>query len=375
MCVCAFMCVRVCIKNIFHLLFFFQISKTTHLQQVLNATVLTLFPVLYFFTWLYYTDPGATFFVLLMYNFCLRGYHRSSALAGAAAVLFRQTNIIWVVFCMGLVAIDIIEQQLRLDKKGRDNPNNMKDKEFVKLLLQILFSSRARFFSLVKEILIQTFCYICIIIGFVVFLVVNKGIVVGDRSHHTASYNFPQVFYFLTVSSCFSFMHLIHPTQIIAFVKSAVRNPLKILLFVILAGLLIKLFTYEHKYLLSDNRHYTFYVWSKIFKRHPLARYILIPFYLYSLYQYYSLTAHRGFLWRVAFSVCVIACLVPQALLEFRYYIIPFYILRLNMKLPTVKLLMVELLFYALINAFTLYMFTQRPFVWPQDPSSQRFMW
>ncbi|CAG5136795.1 unnamed protein product [Candidula unifasciata] len=350
-------------------------AKRTHLLQVLNAAVLTLFPVLYFFTWLYYTDPGATFFVLLMYALCLRGYHKSAAMAGAAAVLFRQTNIIWVLFCTGVVAIEVINERLRLDKKWHGNPNNMSDKDFVEILFQTTFSSCARFFSLVKQILIQTFCYLCIIVGFIVFLVVNKGIVVGDRSHHTASYNFPQVFYFLAVSAGFSFMHLSQPSQVIAFVKSAVKNPIKILLFAVLAGLLIKLFTCEHKYLLSDNRHYTFYVWSKIFKRHQLARYALIPVYFFSLYQFYNLTSHRGFLWRVVFSVCTIACLVPQALLEFRYYIVPFYILRLNMKLPTAKMLIAELFLYVFINSFTVYMFTQKPFVWPEDPSPQRFMW
>ncbi|KAH9518953.1 putative Dol-P-Glc:Glc(2)Man(9)GlcNAc(2)-PP-Dol alpha-1,2-glucosyltransferase [Bulinus truncatus] len=38
---------------------------------LLNSSVLVLFPVLYFFSWFYYTDPGSTFFTLLLYAFCI----------------------------------------------------------------------------------------------------------------------------------------------------------------------------------------------------------------------------------------------------------------------------------------------------------------
>ena len=36
----------------------------------------------------------------------------------------------------------------------------------------------------------------------------------------------------------------------------------------------------HHPFLLSDNRHYTFYVWRRIFLVHPLAPYLLIPGYI-----------------------------------------------------------------------------------------------
>lgn len=37
---------------------------------------------------------------------------------------------------------------------------------------------------------------------------------------------------------------------------------------------------YEHPFLLSDNRHYAFYIWRWVYRAYPLARYILIPGYL-----------------------------------------------------------------------------------------------
>jgi alpha-1,2-glucosyltransferase len=36
----------------------------------------------------------------------------------------------------------------------------------------------------------------------------------------------------------------------------------------------------HHPFLLSDNRHYTFYVWRRIFLLHPIVPYLLIPGYI-----------------------------------------------------------------------------------------------
>ena len=66
----------------------------------------------------------------------------------------------------------------------------------------------------------------------------------------------------------------------------------------VVMGLSIKLFTWvqvilrkntpdlelasriHHPFLLSDNRHYTFYVWRRIFMLHPIMPYLLIPGYI-----------------------------------------------------------------------------------------------
>jgi alpha-1,2-glucosyltransferase len=36
----------------------------------------------------------------------------------------------------------------------------------------------------------------------------------------------------------------------------------------------------HHPFLLSDNRHYTFYVWRRIFLSHPFVPYVFIPGYI-----------------------------------------------------------------------------------------------
>ena len=298
-----------------------------------------------------------------------------ASLAGAAAILFRQTNVIWVVFCVGLTKAQVLEEQLALDKKVRGNIHNMKDVEVLKLMFKTVFSSVTRAFNIVLAILKRTFWYLCVVLGFIVFVIVNKGIVVGDRSHHEACYNFPQLFYFVLLSSFFSIFHLILPQRLKGFLIFMVKNPVAVLAFTVIAWFLIRDFTYEHVYLLSDNRHYTFYFWARLFKRYEMARYALIPVYLYGLYQFYSLTLHRGLLWRICYIVCVFASLVPHSLLEFRYFIIPFYILRLNIRPPCAKLLVIEMLMYMSINAATIFMFAKRPIYWSDVNTPQRFMW
>ena len=66
--------------------------------EFLTGFTLATFPLLYFFTFLYYTDVGSTFMVLLMYCLHLDKRDWFASFIGALAVLFRQTNIVWVFF-------------------------------------------------------------------------------------------------------------------------------------------------------------------------------------------------------------------------------------------------------------------------------------
>lgn len=36
----------------------------------------------------------------------------------------------------------------------------------------------------------------------------------------------------------------------------------------------------DHPFLLADNRHYTFYIWRRLFKFHFMVPYLLAPIYL-----------------------------------------------------------------------------------------------
>jgi alpha-1,2-glucosyltransferase len=82
---------------LFHLLKNLTIKQ--ELPVVLWRTIaLTLFPLHLFFHFVYYTDSGSTFFVLLCYLLASHRKYNLSGIAGVVAVLFRQTNVVWVAF-------------------------------------------------------------------------------------------------------------------------------------------------------------------------------------------------------------------------------------------------------------------------------------
>ena len=86
-------------------------------MAVLEAMNLCLFPVLYFFSFLYYTDPGAVVFVLAMYLAALHNYDKLAGFLGLVSILFRQSNIIWLVFIAGVKTVDYIKIIHTLDEK------------------------------------------------------------------------------------------------------------------------------------------------------------------------------------------------------------------------------------------------------------------
>lgn len=75
----------------------------------------------------------------------------------------------------------------------------------------------------------------------------------------------------------------------------------------------------------------------------------------------------------------VFLTLVPAPLLEPRYFIIPFILLRLHISPGIGKgalwRLAAEGLVYIVANFWVVWMFVARPFKWPTEDGWQRFMW
>ena len=105
-----------------------------------HALLISLIPVHFFFSLLFYTDSAATLFVLLSYYLSLPGpaarrragetgevslpatkagvgfgWLLASGVAGAVAVVCRQTNVVWVVFIAGTVVVRRVENAVSLD--------------------------------------------------------------------------------------------------------------------------------------------------------------------------------------------------------------------------------------------------------------------
>ncbi|KAJ1819287.1 glucosyltransferase [Coemansia sp. RSA 2598] len=339
----------------------------------LTTLGLALFPVSFFLHHLYYTDTGSLLFVLVCYALSLRGRHWAAGAAGFAALWFRQTNAVWVAFVGFAAALRLVQ-----GRAGVSASSSLKESIFA--LCRWAVRADRRTLGSVIWLLAP---YVAVVLCFVLFVFVNQGIVLGDKSHHQAGLHVPQMLYFcayLVGSSAPAFANLASPLW---FVRAAASRQVIVRLAAGLAlalfmGLCIKNYTVEHPFLLSDNRHYPFYIWKNVFRRHWLARYLAIPLYIYAASAIrHVLSRQTLVLWQLALFVCTAAVLVPSPLLEFRYFTVPYYFVRLHARQPSsTRYAVAEIAWFAAINAATLWVFLYRPFTWQSEPGQlQRFMW
>ncbi|CAH0491033.1 unnamed protein product [Peronospora farinosa] len=364
-------------------------------NALLHALRIAMFPPLFFFTFLFYTDSGATFFVLFMVLLAERvdllqyspakGSFLLSAMSGALAVLFRQTNIVWVVFVAGTVVVRCVE----LGHSKFIYGSLLKKQTSYCGALSATHSSTRVFLNFISvvvsnlpSILHIVWPFVVIVAGFICFLLINGGsIVVGDRSNHEVTFHGAQVLYFIVVAASGFGLSLVAPTQLLTFAGSVRRNASSIrgllfMMFLVAAtvGIIFR-FSPVHKFMLADNRHYTFYVWRKFFLKHDLAKFLPAPLYLFfGWYCWNELGRRRSPLWKLVFTLAVCLVLIPSPLVELRYYCVPFAILHLNTSNQSAFHLWTVVAVYVVVNALTLYIYLYHPYSWV-DGSTARFMW
>lgn len=304
----------------------------------------------------------------------LHTYHKSAAISGAVAIFFRQTNVIWVLFMVILSARGHVFDYVSAEKK--DSVVSIRDFQYVGVVIRRLLnahlSTTAR---LIGTILADAWPYIVVGIAFALFVFINGSIVVGAKQDHAAVLHIPQLFYYASFTFAHSMIHIFSFGVLKRFLTAIRSHPIKFILIILLCMAFVHQFTYVHRYLLADNRHYTFYVWSKLYARHYSVKYLLVPVYVFAIYCLADSILHQDILWKLGFAACVALNIVPSPLLEFRYFIIPFAIYRVNIRNVTVPSLLVETVMYCCVNGVTLYLFLMRPFTWSNSPDMQRFMW
>ncbi|KAK9062843.1 hypothetical protein SSX86_020033 [Deinandra increscens subsp. villosa] len=377
------------------------------------TVVLALYPLHWFFTFLYYTDVASLTVVLAMYLMCLKKNYMRSALLGAVAVLVRQTNIIWILFaaCTGVLNLVQAKQKhednllsepksthfvsskdakisSNLKKRRWSNANHTASHE---ASLTSLPDHSSGFFGEIQaillvswhlkwEILVSFSPFLALLLAFAAFVVWNGSIVLGAKEAHTVSPHFAQLLYYSLVSCCF--MAPVHFSKsqaailVRSFLKSRSRNLLLWLSVTIICFLLVHYFSIAHPYLLADNRHYPFYIWRKIINAHWSTRYLLVPLYVYSWASILNILAKvQKKVWILAYFVATAAVLVPAPLIEFRYYTIPFFFLIIHCHITSDRVWFLMGFLYTSINIFTMVMFLFRPFHWNHEAGIQRFIW
>ncbi|KAI3796850.1 hypothetical protein L1987_39536 [Smallanthus sonchifolius] len=377
------------------------------------TVVLTLYPLHWFFTFLYYTDVASLTVVLAMYLMCLKKNYMCSALLGAVAVLVRQTNIIWVLYAAFTGVVDLVQAKQKheddlfpeakndhfVSSKGVNISSSLKRRRSDNTIhtashetsLPSLPDRSSGLFSEIQSILLVSWRikwkllvsfspFLALLLAFAAFVVWNGSVVLGAKEAHTVSPHFAQLLYYSLVSCCFMAPVHFSKSQAAVLTQSFLKNrPLNLLLWLlvtIISFLLVHYFSIAHPYLLADNRHYPFYLWRKIINAHWSTRYLLVPLYVYCWASILSILAKVQKKVRVlAYFVASAAVLVPAPLIEFRYYTIPFFFLIFHCRITNDRVWFLMGFLYTSINIFTMIMFLFRPFHWNHEPGIQRFIW
>jgi len=300
-----------------------------------------LFPLNYFYSFLFYTDTLSSASVLALVSLKVQKRYLWLGVMGAVSVLMRQTNIVWL---FGLCLSEVIERF----RKGSSS------------------------YALLLSGIIRDF-YTSIFVGilFVIFVVKNDfSIVLGHQEYHSYSLHLAQINYFVLTA-----IGAAGPIEWWFVVKSIRKtNWCAFFVFFALAVLASEFGTVVHPFILSDNRHYSFY-FNRYFLSRRWIRSVVIPA-IVSL----SLTHSRLFkksipgMHKSAFILCTLSCIIPTPLLEFRYFAIPCSLILLA-KSHTRKQRLSFICFSAAVNALVMYMFLFRPFISQDELGSlSRFM-
>ncbi|KAF9056698.1 glucosyltransferase [Panaeolus papilionaceus] len=347
------------------------------LTPIPEALVLSAFPIAWFFGFLYYTEVPSLVSVVLTVVAASEGKHTLAALFGLVSCTFRQTNIVWVVYAYAA-------SQLMYLRFRRSLPN---EAPLAKLhdppaliaepwdLLKSVMSAP----KILPDILGSFVPYILVLVAFGVFVIWNGGIVLGDKSNHIPTLHIPQLYYFISAATFFGWPVLISGSggapALIRGVSSRMFGSKSRVLFTsalcMVMGLTVKYFTIHHPFLLSDNRHYTFYVWRRVYMLHPLVPYALVPVYMACAWAWFLRVGQdQTMLQSLLLPVFVVPTLLPTPLLEPRYFLIPYILLRSQAVSVPKWGIILEGVWYLIINGITMYVFLYLP-----REGVGRFMW
>ncbi|KAF5265109.1 hypothetical protein FOXYS1_4088 [Fusarium oxysporum] len=207
--------------------------RNTSQYAVHTALNIALFPLLFFFSGLYYTDVVSTAAVLVAYLNHLKriGRDRSSALndlttifLGIVTLFFRQTNVFWVVVYMG--GLEAVHAVKTLRPEQVDQPviltlfrqikyfawryslgdvhdpplHMMWPDDMVFCVLSLGIAAICNPIHVIRQI----WPYVAVLVSFGGFVAWNGGVVLGDKSNHVATIHLPQMLYIWPFFAFFS---------------------------------------------------------------------------------------------------------------------------------------------------------------------------
>ncbi|THH12141.1 hypothetical protein EW145_g160 [Phellinidium pouzarii] len=342
-------------------------------SPTVDAIALSLFPIAWFFGFLYYTDVPSLAFVVATVVAALRGRHGLAALLGLVSCTFRQTNIIWVLYAFAYSQLKDLQFRLSSKSPVLYDPSALTalPSDWMKIVASL---PRA-----IPEVLPHAAPYALDALVFAVFVYYNGGVVLGDKSNHVPSLHVPQLYYFIGFATVFGWPVLASvpggPLGLLGDVKNRMfgsksRTAISVAVTVVI-GVTIHLFTIHHPFLLSDNRHYTFYIWRRVFRFHEVVPYLFSPGYLACAWAWYlRVGANQTLLQTLALPLFAAPTLFLTPLLEPRYFLIPYVLLRAQVVDMPEWMVWLEAGWYTLLNWGAMYVF-----LYMEREGVGRFMW
>lgn len=385
----------------FVLLSWIFLLRTCHTRTVLSLCLI-FHPVLYFFSFLYYTDQCSLAFVLLGFLCSLQHRRFLSALFCALSVTVRQTNIVWSLLAVCPFISQAVATAVENEKTNDNNNRNKVGFHITGLVTQVIARPCIGMRIIWLSLKALSF-HLLVLLFFILFLWCNGGIVLGDKTAHRAILNIPQLWYFATfcaLSTPFDFARFVWTTARSLWSIHGRHRERRSLLasaagFCCCVGAvavsLMYLMPAPHPYLLADNRHYTFYIWRRLL--HPSRSIYVLHAPWFTLCAAYVVTAFvrtavslQDVLSAVSCVVGTVLTLVPASLLEPRYFLVPYVLWRVLTTMAVVEqhkgsgrhrlARVVELMGNIVVSVVLVYVFVHLPFHWPNEPGiRQRFMW
>ena len=291
-------------------------------SSLATGLVVYAIPIHVFYTTLYYTDLFSLASILLLLAFSSRGFHLLAALLGVLSVLVRQNNILWVLFAGGSATLALLLRPSNTPKSPtRQAPSSS-------LLVDVSTVARSLLTRNPISWLPTAGPYLAVVLGFAVFFVLNDySVVVGDRSAHALVFHGANACYALAFVFLFGAIEadLTSPRPaLLAVFDGGVLQGL-VCLALVAGGCVYAVLhgTFVHPYLLADNSHVPFYLWSKYLSRGTAYRLGLVPLYTYAALAIYFAFARvnkrmEGLLWFAATA----GATVPAGLIEPRYFLV-----------------------------------------------------
>ncbi|CDO75880.1 hypothetical protein BN946_scf184672.g13 [Trametes cinnabarina] len=299
----------------------------------LEAVILASFPIAWFFGFLYYTELPSLVSVVSTVVLAMQGRHWLAAL--------------------------VVYLRFRRAPPNEQPPPKLHDPPALEagpadLIWSILSAPRV-----LPDILLNFVPYALVLVVFGAFVVWNGGIVLGDKANHVPAFHVPQLYYFVGFATAFGWPALLSGPSGVS---------------ILLHDVFSRMFgskRIQHPFLLSDNRHYTFYIWRRVFLLHPVVPYLLVPGYIACAWAWYIRIGHdQTLLQNLLLPLFVVPTLLPTPLLEPRYFLIPYVLLRAQVKDVPLWGLVLEGVWYAAINGVTLWVF-----LYKERVGVGRFIW